>query len=242
MSEGRTEQKIVFMSEGRSFLVAGDADVPGGGRAAGHVLPMLLSDGWTIRSVTAGSSGANAYVLLERPARAGDPPRRHPRVHLPAALLEQMLDAVAALADSPLNLTLDALEEHAIRCELRRLAEKYNGGDPFPPRHGRPVAGWDHPSRSPAAETHDPERHRRIRLPVKLFREALDAVAALSGAPHFLTMEKLEEHALRKELDNLRFTLWGGKPFPPHDGPKSGSGAPVESGPILETTPADPES
>jgi hypothetical protein len=53
-------------------------------------------------------------------------------------------------------------------------------------------------------------------LPADLMEELRNAVVALSGPPHRLTMSRLAENALRRELDRLRKERTGpetGKPF-----------------------------
>jgi hypothetical protein len=53
-------------------------------------------------------------------------------------------------------------------------------------------------------------------LPADLVEELRNAVVALSGPPDRLTMSKLAENALRRELDRLRKERTGsetGKPF-----------------------------
>jgi len=53
-------------------------------------------------------------------------------------------------------------------------------------------------------------------LPADLVDELRNAVVALSGPPNRLTMSKLAENALRRELDRLRKERTGsetGKPF-----------------------------
>jgi hypothetical protein len=64
--------------------------------------------------------------------------------HLPAALLEEARDTVVALSGPPTRLTLAELAETALRREIERLKQTYNGGEDFPPRDaelrgGRPI-------------------------------------------------------------------------------------------------------
>jgi hypothetical protein len=60
-------------------------------------------------------------------------------------VLEQARDAAVHLAGNPARLTLAALAENALRAELQRLKDRYNGGMDFPRREqnlkgGRPIA------------------------------------------------------------------------------------------------------
>ena len=70
-----------------------------------------------------------------------------------------------------------------------------------------------------------PERVHKVRttfhLPADLVDELRNAVVALSGPPHRLTMAKLAENALRSELDRLAQQQQGrlrGRSFPQRDG------------------------
>lgn len=51
--------------------------------------------------------------------------------HLPASLLDQARDAVVALSGPPARLTLAELAETALRREIERLKQAYNGGADF---------------------------------------------------------------------------------------------------------------
>jgi hypothetical protein len=54
-------------------------------------------------------------------------------------------------------------------------------------------------------------------LPIELVNEARNTVVALSGPPHRLTLARLMENALRRELDRLREERTGrlrGREFP----------------------------
>ena len=54
-------------------------------------------------------------------------------------------------------------------------------------------------------------------LPIDLINEARNTVVALAGPPHRLTLARLIENALRKELDRLRQERMGrlrGREFP----------------------------
>ena len=60
-------------------------------------------------------------------------------------VLDEARDAAVHLAGYPARLTLAALAENALRAELQRLKERYNGGKDFPRRDedlkgGRPIA------------------------------------------------------------------------------------------------------
>ena len=65
-------------------------------------------------------------------------------------------------------------------------------------------------------------------IPITLLEQTRDAVVALSGPPVRLTLARLVETALRRELDRLRRAHGGGKPFPPHGSPLRG-GRPIGS-------------
>lgn len=61
-----------------------------------------------------------------------------------------------------------------------------------------------------------PQGRATFHLPADLIDELRNAVVALSGPPHRLTMSKVAESALRRELDRLRQEQVGadtGKPF-----------------------------
>jgi hypothetical protein len=64
-----------------------------------------------------------------------------------------------------------------------------------------------------------PPRPSRVRatfhLPLDLVEEARNATVALSGPPTRLTLARLVENALRREVERLRHTHHGGDPFPP---------------------------
>jgi len=66
-------------------------------------------------------------------------------LYLPADVLDEARDAAVYLAGHPVYLSLTALAENALRAELRRLKDSYNGGRDFPRRRselkgGRPIA------------------------------------------------------------------------------------------------------
>jgi hypothetical protein len=66
-----------------------------------------------------------------------------------------------------------------------------------------------------------PQGRATFHLPANLIDDLRNAVVALSGPPHRLTMSKLAENALRHELDRLRQEQAGadtGKPFQPRSG------------------------
>ena len=65
-------------------------------------------------------------------------------------------------------------------------------------------------------------------LPEDLAEEVRDAVVFLAGHPHRLTMAKLAESALRKEVETLKRLHHKGQPFPRHQ-EKSKGGRPVGS-------------
>jgi hypothetical protein len=70
-------------------------------------------------------------------------------------------------------------------------------------------------SQGPAVE---PPSHRKVRatfhLPYALVDEARNATVALSGPPTRLTLARLVENGIRRELQDLRDTHNGGQEFP----------------------------
>lgn len=68
-------------------------------------------------------------------------------------------------------------------------------------------------------------------LPADLVNEARNTVVALSGPPHRLTLARLVENALRRELDRLRDERIGrqrGKEFPQRES-EVRTGRPIET-------------
>ena len=66
-------------------------------------------------------------------------------LYVSAAVLNEARNAVVHLAGNPLRLTLTKLADEALRRELERLKDRYNGGQDFPDRGeelrgGRPIA------------------------------------------------------------------------------------------------------
>jgi hypothetical protein len=89
--------------------------------------------------------------------------------------------------------------------------------------------------RSTGTESPGPERVRKVRatfhLPAELLDELRNAVVALSGPPHRMTMAKLAESALRNELARLVGLQQGrlrGRAFPQRDGDVR-TGRPIDS-------------
>jgi hypothetical protein len=73
----------------------------------------------------------------------------HPKVratlYVSADVLDEARDAASFLAGYPARLTLTRLVDDALRAELQRLKDRYNGGRDFPRRAeelrgGRPIA------------------------------------------------------------------------------------------------------
>ena len=54
------------------------------------------------------------------------------------------------------------------------------------------------------ARIRSPKIRATFHIPEDLLNEARNAVVALSGPPHRMTLAKLAENALRNELDRLR--------------------------------------
>ena len=72
-------------------------------------------------------------------------PKVRATLYLSAAILDEARNAAVHLAGYPARLTLAKLAENALRHELDRLKERYNGGRDFPDRSedlrgGRPIA------------------------------------------------------------------------------------------------------
>ena len=72
-------------------------------------------------------------------------PKVRATLYLPHDVLEEARNAAVHLAGYPVRLTLTRLAEEALRSELQRLKDRYNGGKDFPPRSedlkgGRPIA------------------------------------------------------------------------------------------------------
>jgi hypothetical protein len=67
----------------------------------------------------------------------------------------------------------------------------------------------------------EPSSHRKVRatfhLPLALVDEARNATVALSGPPIRLTLARLVEDALRREVQRLRDAHNSGLPFPRRD-------------------------
>lgn len=87
----------------------------------------------------------------------------------------------------------------------------------------------------PAGTTPRPERPPRIvkdrltvHVPVDLTDAVKDAVVALSGPPHRLTLAAFAEEALRRELDRLKASENKGKAFPKREGELKG-GRPIRT-------------
>ena len=84
----------------------------------------------------------------------------------------------------------------------------------------------------PLSATKEPRRAARIRatfhLPESLFDAVRDAVVALSGPPHRLTLASFAENALRLELERLQKAENKGKAFPKRESELRG-GRPIGS-------------
>jgi hypothetical protein len=88
------------------------------------------------------------------------------------------------------------------------------------PANGRSIAK-SHSSPESAAAAPIEQGRATFHLPGDLINELRNAVVALSGPPDRLTMSKLAEEALRRELDRIRATRLGrgrGKRFPQRQG------------------------
>jgi hypothetical protein len=74
-----------------------------------------------------------------------DTPKVRATLYLSADVLNEARNATVHLAGYPARLTLTKLAESALRNELQRLKDRYNGGQDFPDRDedlrgGRPIA------------------------------------------------------------------------------------------------------
>jgi hypothetical protein len=83
--------------------------------------------------------------LSMRIARANETPKVRATLYLSVEVLNEARNAAVHLAGNPARLTLTKLAEEAIRRELERLKDRYNGGQNFPDRTeelkgGRPIA------------------------------------------------------------------------------------------------------
>jgi len=79
------------------------------------------------------------------PKLASDTAKVRATLYLSAEVLDEARNAAVHLAGFPARLTLTKLAENALRAELQRLQDLYNGGREFPPREedlrgGRPIA------------------------------------------------------------------------------------------------------
>jgi hypothetical protein len=80
-----------------------------------------------------------------RIARANETPKVRATLYLSVEVLNEARNAAVHLAGNPARLTLTKLAEEAMRRELARLKDRYNGGKNFPDRTeelkgGRPIA------------------------------------------------------------------------------------------------------
>lgn len=75
----------------------------------------------------------------------GPSPKVRATLYLSVEVLNEARNAAVHLAGYPARLTLAKLAENALRAELQRLKDRYNGGADFPERGedlkgGRPIA------------------------------------------------------------------------------------------------------
>ncbi|MBI3838179.1 MAG: hypothetical protein HY288_09645 [Planctomycetia bacterium] len=82
---------------------------------------------------------------MRRSAANREPPKVRATLYLSAEVLNAARNAAVYLAGYPARLTLTKLAEDALRHELERLKDRYNGGQDFPDRTedlrgGRPIA------------------------------------------------------------------------------------------------------
>ena len=82
---------------------------------------------------------------MPRIVRESHSPKVRATLYLSSEVLNEARNAAVHLAGYPARLTLTKLAENALRAELERLKDKYNGGADFPERGedlkgGRPIA------------------------------------------------------------------------------------------------------
>ena len=82
---------------------------------------------------------------MKRDATRGPSPKVRATLYLSAEVLDEARNAAVHLAGYPARMTLTKLAEDALRRELDRLKDHYNGGQDFPDRAedlrgGRPIA------------------------------------------------------------------------------------------------------
>jgi hypothetical protein len=84
------------------------------------------------------------------------------------------------------------------------------------------------PSTAPSRSARPSKVRATFHLPEELFESVRDAVVALSGPPHRLTLARFAEDALRRELERLQKAESKGKPFPKRESDLRG-GRPIGS-------------
>ena len=82
---------------------------------------------------------------MRRTSAHNESPKIRATLYLSAEVLNEARNAAVHLAGYPARLTLTKLAEEALRNELQRLKDRYNGGQDFPDRTedlkgGRPIA------------------------------------------------------------------------------------------------------
>ena len=82
---------------------------------------------------------------MPRIVPGGQTPKVRATLYLSAEVINEARNAAVYLAGYPARRTLTKLAENALRAELSRLKDKYNGGADFPERGedlkgGRPIA------------------------------------------------------------------------------------------------------
>ena len=89
------------------------------------------------------------------------------------------------------------------------------GVDPLDSLLGAPSSAGQR--RAAASPRRAPRVRATFHLPLDLVEEARNATVALSGPPTRLTLARLVETALRREVERLRHTHHAGEPFPPRE-------------------------
>ncbi len=95
-----------------------------------------------LHSLPEGSTGAETPSLA---APRGSAANVRTTLYVASDVLDEARNAAVYLAGHPAHLTLTRLVDNALRAELQRLCDQYNGGQPFPARAaelkgGRPIA------------------------------------------------------------------------------------------------------
>jgi hypothetical protein len=96
-------------------------------------------------AVVCPSRFADDFSTMSETPSTGRRAKVRATLYVSSELLNEARNAAVFLAGYPVRLTLTKLAEDALREQLDRLKERYNGGEDFPPRDddlrgGRPIA------------------------------------------------------------------------------------------------------